>query len=345
MDKPTIFFSHSSKDQEAITIINHLLKDKVDNSINIFQSSDGESIPFGRNWVYKIEEGLNNSKLMFVFISPNSVNSKWLYFESGYAYSKGIKVIPIGVFGFGLDQASSPLNLLQGFNITSEEGLNNIISIINDEFNKTIELDFEKKDFENFIRSQSDNWGLIKCGIVQFRLVINNSYENIFEDIQSILSFEQTQFSVKELSLEFPGIRIVKERDFISFVIDIDFSERSLPILQDLFQNLQSGADLSLKCHIEFKPHIFIMTETYKILSRIENTEIKFDSLVNEYQFTDIHFYIEKKFRDIIESQNGKRVITQFFIMNLTLSFPDFNLDKIFELLMLLFNYEIISFS
>ena len=94
--KETLFFSHSSKDKDAINYLKDLVSKKTGNTFNIFLSSDGESIPFGSNWVHKIEQGLVDSKIMFVFVTPNSIKSSWIYFESGYAYSKDIKVIPIG---------------------------------------------------------------------------------------------------------------------------------------------------------------------------------------------------------------------------------------------------------
>ena len=99
MEKPIIFFSHSSKDKEFLLTLKNKLLRKTSKTIEIFQSSDGESISFGNNWIHKIEENLNYSKLMFVFLSPNSIKSNWIYFESGYSYSKGIKVIPIGING------------------------------------------------------------------------------------------------------------------------------------------------------------------------------------------------------------------------------------------------------
>lgn len=134
MEKPTIFFSHSSKDQEIILPLKNELEDITSGVMDIFMSSDGQSIPFGRNWVHKIEEGLNNAKIMFVFITENSINTAWIYFEAGYAYSKNVRVIPVGI-GVDIGCLKAPLNLLQGFNITVDESLNNFITIINDEFN------------------------------------------------------------------------------------------------------------------------------------------------------------------------------------------------------------------
>ena len=49
MDKPTIFFSHSSKDSELILPIKKKIQEITGDMVNIFMSSDGQSIPFGRN--------------------------------------------------------------------------------------------------------------------------------------------------------------------------------------------------------------------------------------------------------------------------------------------------------
>ncbi len=59
---------------------------------------------------------------MFVFVTPTSIESGWIYFEAGFAYSKGIDVIPVGV-GIDIGSIRPPLSLLQGFNITSKYSL------------------------------------------------------------------------------------------------------------------------------------------------------------------------------------------------------------------------------
>jgi hypothetical protein len=117
-------------------------------AIEIFQSSDGQSIRFGKNWVHAIEEALKRCKVMFVFLSPNSINSKWIYFEAGYAYSKEINVIPIGIMGVDLNEIQPPLSLLQGFNVKSAGGLNNILTVINRDFTFTFPEAFESTDYD-----------------------------------------------------------------------------------------------------------------------------------------------------------------------------------------------------
>ena len=147
MNKPTLFFSHSSKDKELILKLKDKLMSYTGSVLNIFMSSDGQSIPFGTNWIHKIEEGLNDARIMFVFVTNNSISSGWIYFEAGFAYSKNIHVIPVGI-GIDIGALKAPLNLLQGFNLTSEDSLNNIISIVNKEFSYSFSEQFSRNDFD-----------------------------------------------------------------------------------------------------------------------------------------------------------------------------------------------------
>ena len=146
MDKPIIFFSHSSKDANLVLRIKKRLMEITGGTIEIFQSSDGQSIPLGRNWVHKIEEGLKKASIMFIFITPNSITSDWIYFEAGFTYSKNIRVIPVGI-GFDITLLKTPLNLFQGFNITSKDSLNNFISVINTTYNFSFSEQFSDEDY------------------------------------------------------------------------------------------------------------------------------------------------------------------------------------------------------
>lgn len=97
MDKPVLFFSHSSKDRDIILPLKDKLGIVTSRTVDIFMSSDGQSIPFGSNWIHKVEEGLKESRIMFVFVTETSLSSGWIYFEVGFAYSKGIQVVPVGI--------------------------------------------------------------------------------------------------------------------------------------------------------------------------------------------------------------------------------------------------------
>ena len=155
MSKNTLFFSHSSKDKEMILCIKNKIEKATGKVLDIFMSSDGQSIPFGTNWIHKIEEGLEQAKLMFVFVTDNSINSGWIYFEAGFAYSKGIQVIPVGI-GIDIGLLKAPLNLLQGFNINAPDSLNNFISIINKTFNYDFDEIFSQNDYLDILNKQTN---------------------------------------------------------------------------------------------------------------------------------------------------------------------------------------------
>ncbi len=163
MEKPTIFFSHSSSDKKTILPIKDKLCSITSNVLDVFMSSDGQSIPFGNNWIHKIEEGLNKAQIMFVFVTPVSVNSAWIYFEAGFAYSKNIEVIPVGI-GVSIGQLNPPLSLLQGFDITSTDSLNNFISIINRKFDLEFNYAFTDDTYGAVFASMTDYNNHINIG-------------------------------------------------------------------------------------------------------------------------------------------------------------------------------------
>lgn len=152
MNKPTVFFSHSSKDREMILKLKDKLSAYTGNTLHVFMSSDGQSIPFGTNWIHKVEDGLKTATIMFVFVTENSISSGWIYFEAGFAYSKGIQVIPVGI-GMDIGALKAPLNMLQGFNISSPDSLNNFVSIVNNAFSYSFTESFTDSDYEEIIAS------------------------------------------------------------------------------------------------------------------------------------------------------------------------------------------------
>lgn len=186
VSKPVIFFSHSSRDSATLQRLKKAVLEKVGGAVDIFLSSDGQSIRLGRNWVSEIEEALNSSRLMFVFLSPFSVTSQWVYFEAGFSYSRNIEVVPVGINGVDLSTVSPPISLLQGFNITGHGSLNNIISAINDKLGHTHKLAFAEEDYEEIfapvkkVRAVAvDYFGWVEAILVDTRLPARELLESV----------------------------------------------------------------------------------------------------------------------------------------------------------------------
>lgn len=148
--KPIAFISHSSRDGPAMERLKQLLISKTHGTIDFFLSCDGESIGAGQNWAIKTLSALSDASVVFAFISPNSLQSQWMFFEAGIAYNRGIPVVPIGIFGVEFTSLPTPLALLQGFNLDASAGLNRIIRSVNQVFSHSHSLDFTHSDFEQF---------------------------------------------------------------------------------------------------------------------------------------------------------------------------------------------------
>jgi hypothetical protein len=82
--------------------------------------------------------------------------SNWIYFESGFAYAKKINVIPVGL-GIDISILKPPLNMLQGFNVTSHESLNNFITVINDCFSYGFLEQFVEDDYNALVTNITEN--------------------------------------------------------------------------------------------------------------------------------------------------------------------------------------------
>lgn len=303
MSKPTLFFSHSSKDKDVILSIKNKLDSATGGVMDIFMSSDGQSIPFGTNWIHKIEEGLQAAKIMFVFVTENSISSGWIYFEAGYAYSKGIQVIPIGI-GVDIGSLKAPLNLLQGFNISSEDSLNNFITIINRTFDYHFSNIFEHNDYLEVIKNLSSE---------AFNTII---FENIVEKAECIIDGEQTVNDKKikyDIDKFFNDIIKYLDDNQISFSkADKYYNERTVCVVasgvkivyRKEIQSTSANRNTYDECaRITFyvSPHNFL-----KAFTLLKNLLQLFEEKETSY----IRLHLKEEYNYTITAEDGSSIIT-----------------------------------
>jgi len=345
MEKPVIFFSHSSKDKEFLILLKNKIIKKTSNSIEIFQSSDGESIPFGNNWVHKIEDNLKNSKLMFVFVSPNSLKSNWIYFESGFSYSKGVKVIPIGINGIDIGKLAPPINLLQGFNITSHEGLNNLISIINKEFIYSFIEDFSFDDYEELL-SKSNNFinnnhyfdyiDFVETSFIK-NLRDNKLKETAYDDINIFLNKEKIKNSKDGNGrIYLHGMLISKEKDEIVIRIDHVKLIENVTILNKILRIVYESELEKYWIFINFLENIELLTTNFKLSSRLNNVGIEMSEINGTlYVYKNLLFALDDLSKGQFNKREGKR-------LRIVYTLDSFKESDLFELINILFDQKII---
>lgn len=315
MSKPTIFFSHSSKDENILRNLKKKLIEKTGNTIDIFLSSDGQSIPFGKNWVHKIEDSLKSSKIMFVFLSPNSLNSNWIYFEAGFSYSKQIEVIPVGIMGIDLNQIPPPLNLLQGFNVTSNDGLNNIVSIINHKFDYNHQETFIDQDyisiFTSDILTETNKFKEIsgRINYIKFELIESvkrSEAETIslkvdpFVFIKEYFKKNGIEFGQSKNRIITHGLTIENKKDTndkkdnIYLYVDPILSSITFPIVKSILSDIYNGEIDKYFFQIFFHKNFTFLAPDYKVTSRFFGTDIKMSrKSPNIYEFNNIQFAID----------------------------------------------------
>ncbi len=278
MSKPTVFFSHSSKDENVLRKLKDRLSEKLGGTLDIFLSSDGQSIPLGKNWVHRIEEALHDAKLMIVFLSPASIHSNWIYFEAGYSYSKDIRVVPVAILGVDLAVIGPPLSLLQGFNMNSADGLNNIIALINSTFDFSYKETFDEDDFNQIFHlsslSTSNTFGhyanLINIITIDYR---NSKVVNI-SDILSGLDKSQTEYQNNDSAVYTHGLELrIRNNNSVSARVDPLLSNITFPIIDRAVSGIIDDKS-TVAIRIFFNPWVHYVSDSPKLTARFYGSEI-----------------------------------------------------------------------
>jgi hypothetical protein len=342
--KPVIFFSHSSRDRDVILPIRNRLLEGTGNAIDVFMSSDGASIPFGRNWLKEIEDALTDCKLMFVWMTPTSMASSWIPFESGHAYARGIRVVPIGFLGTTLGSLPAPINMLQGFDVTSGSGLNNIIGVINDQFALTFpnlfDADFYTANIED--NSPENNPGIlryvksIKCNFTT--VSSNGDAHGIRSDwlgiFKRILEKHEIPFTVDGGQLYGAGFRVDSTSDRDG---KIDVNARIDPLALNTTWKLWT--DALKQIYDGDLPYAFMVPtltddcelpdDDALVGSRLLNSDVSFDTQVAHV----IYRYRNIDFRMLIQSRRSEtqKELVLLIPGDNDLPIPLYSLMKLFE--------------
>ena len=312
-DNPIVFFSHSSKDRPSLQRLKQFFDIRCAGSLEFFLSSDGESIPLGQDWQVEISDALNSARLMFVFISPHSLLSKWIYFEAGHAYSRKIRVIPVCLPGIDLKSLQPPLSLLQGFNLHSHEPLRNIARICNDTCTRRLSESFTREDFLAIFAQDKDNISpclgrhtdFIAC--VKVTLGYKRSKASGIPSLDNLKALLATQHCLSHVQKSIEGVapHLVGQGIIVTFniydhdiVIQATLSpnlyEEYLPLLTKWMTDLHYAFD-SISTKIEYDRMVSKANhQPIQLLAKLARTQIvPISSSGNEYQFHDLNMVVK----------------------------------------------------
>ena len=148
MIKPVIFISHISEEVRlAVIFKQHIAADFLD-LIEVFASSDTESISAGKNWLTSIDTALRNACIELILCSKASIKRPWINFEAGAGWMNGILVVPVCHTGLRARDLPMPFSVLQALEANQESSLREIYKLIA----KQLESEVPKPDFPEIIK-------------------------------------------------------------------------------------------------------------------------------------------------------------------------------------------------
>jgi hypothetical protein len=127
-----VFVSHVSEEAEIAKLLKRTLQYDFLDLIEVFVSSDTESIAVGEEWLTSIKRALGDSALLIIMCSPTSIDRPWINFEAGAAWMRGTPLVPLCHSGLTLRDLRMPLSLRQGAELDKPDGLRRLYRLIAD---------------------------------------------------------------------------------------------------------------------------------------------------------------------------------------------------------------------
>ena len=125
-----MFISHISEEASVAARLKVTLTKDFLGLLEVFVSSDTESIAAGEEWLTSISHALRESSIFLVLCSPPLILRPWINFEAGAAWMRDIPVIPLCHAGLRTRDLPMPLSARQGLALDDVQGLGRLYSRI-----------------------------------------------------------------------------------------------------------------------------------------------------------------------------------------------------------------------
>jgi hypothetical protein len=134
-DHPTsklLFVSHAAVDENIArlfkTTLEHLLP-----GVDVFVSSDPEDLKPGDAWVEVILDNLRKAELIVVLATQRGLSRKWVWYESGATWSRGVRLVPCCVGRLRKGELPAPFSSFQALNIDEPDDFRRLLQTAREE--------------------------------------------------------------------------------------------------------------------------------------------------------------------------------------------------------------------
>jgi TIR domain-containing protein len=134
-----IFLSHAARDQGIAIYLKKIIEEAIPSS-NVFVSSDTEDLRPGDEWVKTIRENLREAKMLLLLASKRGLSRPWVWYETGAAWSREIRMIPCCLGKVKKNGLSAPFSSYQALNADEAGDFRSLLTEIGRELRLPIRL-------------------------------------------------------------------------------------------------------------------------------------------------------------------------------------------------------------
>jgi hypothetical protein len=128
----TVFIGHAAQDGPLARRLKEAILSSAGRGVEVFVSSDLDSIKAGEDWLERIVDRLRNCRVVIAIITPNTAGSLWVHYEVGVADAGRTVVIPVTARGGRLSEIPAPLGRRQGRNLAKPDDLRVLLDEVGD---------------------------------------------------------------------------------------------------------------------------------------------------------------------------------------------------------------------
>lgn len=239
MEKKKIFISHIGEEASLGTVLKDWIESTFSGNCDVFLSSDIDNIPAGTQWLEEIDEALNDSDVLIVLCSRNSITRPWINFEAGCGWIKRVPIISICYLGVNKSTLPEPLSRFQNLNLDDDNFVSDLFSSFKKHFNLTRipkidqnQMKKELKDALNHIESEESE--LIPEETLEKEPIheVKNALPAEADRILSYLSSNAREENYVSNLSRFFGMKEEKMNYFLDLLIDHDLIDYHLNMMR-----------------------------------------------------------------------------------------------------------------
>lgn len=126
-DHPAIFLSHAQADSDNAKKLKDWLISTFDNKVQVFASSDWQSIEPGKDWYETIDHALRDCTLGIILLTETSIQRPWVNYELGALRASNKRTIPLCVGQVRKATLPSPFVHSQGCDYDNKKDLSDLL--------------------------------------------------------------------------------------------------------------------------------------------------------------------------------------------------------------------------